>query len=164
MGQIWTGSIFLINFWKKNDKYLTMFWFLIQIISENPCQGVSVYMTRTLPCIMVFLFGTGWYVSCLQKERTKTHSSICFWTGMWGLCSLWLWHLGLLCSRSHLDTWTDGVSPMVCDIFLSFFPVGLGIISFFEALSSAQEHGECEGRALRQIQGVNNRWYLLDQC
>ena len=33
-----------------------------------PDQGVSVYMSRTLPCIMVFLFGTGWYVTWYVED------------------------------------------------------------------------------------------------
>ena len=36
----------------------------------TPDQGVSVYMSRTLPCIMVFLFGTGWYVTRYVEERS----------------------------------------------------------------------------------------------
>jgi len=40
-------------------------------------KGVSVYMSRTLPCIMVFLFGTGWYVYVASGFGTL----ICFAAG-----------------------------------------------------------------------------------
>ena len=83
-----------------------------------PRQGVSVYMSRTLPCIMVFLFGTGWYVAW-QGELTPslifTHfggsynvaplGTPWFPPVQQGVCGFRLWYLVVLRSRSDLDPW-----------------------------------------------------------
>lgn len=78
-----------VNFWKVWSRWFCDCWLLeenVCVVVHNSCghstqnrnrfeamlpdQGVSVYMSRTLPCIMVFLFGTGWYVTWSVKERS----------------------------------------------------------------------------------------------
>lgn len=40
-------------------------------VPSSAGQGVSVYMSRTLPCITVFLFGGGWYVRSISSRSSR---------------------------------------------------------------------------------------------